>query len=454
MRFGKVSSMRRAVLLGAAALALGACTSEWTVPKDLRPVPQKLVYQMKADGMSETSPILVRLFKEESKLEVWKQQGNSKYALVKTYDICKWSGVLGPKTKEGDRQAPEGFYTVTPAQMNPNSSYYLSFNIGYPNTYDKAYGRTGTNIMVHGACSSAGCYSMTDEDAGEIFALARDAFKGGQRQFQIQAFPFRMTPENFAKHRGDPNMEFWMNLKVGYDHFEVTRQAPTVAVCDKRYVFDADAGGKKFVATAPCPAYTVPAWIASAVAAKQAADNQKIAALSAKMNKDANQLAATKQKVADQVASEQADAAKEFDADAASQARLRRQERRPGGRQRCRRAGRHGGRGADPGPVQRAGAKDRCRTTGAEIGTGNNRGGRTHPRAGRRDHDRDDDGRSGATGHQRFRLAGRAGRGQRRRFPAQHDDGQLSRGQSGQNSRIAGTPTATMMISSGRPIRQ
>ena len=274
-------------------------------------MPQKLVYQMKSDGMSETSPIFVRLYKEESKLEIWKQQGNGKYALLKTYDICKWSGVLGPKTKEGDRQAPEGFYTVTPAQMNPNSSYYLSFNIGYPNTYDKAYGRTGTNIMVHGACSSAGCYSMSDENAGEIFALARDAFKGGQRQFQIQAFPFRMTPENIAKHRGDPNMDFWMNLKEGYDHFEVTHVPPTVAVCDKRYVFDADAGGKAFVATAPCPAYTVPEWIASAVAAKEAADNQKIAALSAKMNKDANQLAATQQKVADQVAAEQSDAAKD-----------------------------------------------------------------------------------------------------------------------------------------------
>ena len=261
--------IRRAALLGAAALALAACTSDESgIPKDIRPVSQKLVYQMKADGMSETSPIFVRIFKEESKLEIWKQQGTGKYALLKTYDICKWSGVLGPKVKEGDRQAPEGFYTVTPAQMNPNSSYYLSFNIGYPNAYDQAYGRTGTHIMVHGACSSAGCYSMSDEDAGEIFALARDAFKGGQRQFQIQAFPFRMTPENIAEHRGDPNMDFWMNLKVGYDHFEVTRQAPSVEVCNKTYVFNADAGGKTFNASAACPAYVVPEWIATAVAEK------------------------------------------------------------------------------------------------------------------------------------------------------------------------------------------
>jgi hypothetical protein len=190
--------------------------------------------------------------------------------------------------------------------MNPNSSYYLSFNIGYPNTFDRAYGRTGTHIMVHGACSSAGCYSMTDEDAGEIFALARDAFKGGQRQFQIQAYPFRMTPENLARHRGDPNMDFWLNLKEGYDHFEVTRQVPTVEVCDKRYVFNADAGGKSFNPTGACPAYVVPEWIATAVATKQAADNAKIAALSGKLEKSASQLATTQQKVAEQLAAEQA----------------------------------------------------------------------------------------------------------------------------------------------------
>jgi murein L,D-transpeptidase YafK len=312
MRFGDFTFIRRAALLGAAALALAACTSDESgVPKDIRPVSQKLVYQMKADGMSETSPIFVRIFKEESKLEIWKQQGTGKYALLKTYDICKWSGVLGPKVKEGDRQAPEGFYTVTPAQMNPNSSYYLSFNIGYPNKYDQAYGRTGTHIMVHGACSSAGCYSMSDEDAGEIFALARDAFKGGQRQFQIQAFPFRMTPENIARHRGDPNMDFWMNLKVGYDHFEVTREAPSVEVCNKTYVFDADAGGKTFNASAACPAYVVPDWIATAVAAKQTSDAAKVAALSGKLERDASQLAAQQQKVADQLATEQAAANEE-----------------------------------------------------------------------------------------------------------------------------------------------
>ena len=218
--------------------------------------------------------------------------------------------MLGPKVKEGDRQAPEGFYIVTPAQMNPKSSYYLSFNIGYPNSFDRAYGRTGSNLMVHGACSSSGCYSMTDADAGEIFALARDAFKGGQREFQIQAFPFRMTPDNFAKHRDDPNMEFWRMLEVGYDHFEVTRRVPKVDVCGKRYVFDADAGNAKFVATAKCPAYTVPAEIETAVAAKQAADMQKYEVAVAKLENRALALQAEKQKAADDAAAAAAEAAK------------------------------------------------------------------------------------------------------------------------------------------------
>ena len=312
MKFSNLAAMRRAVLIAVAGLALAACSeSASNMPKEMRPVSPKLVYEMKSQGMSETSPILVRLFKEESKLEIWKQMPSGKYALLKTYDICKWSGVLGPKVKEGDRQAPEGFYTVTPAQMNPNSSYYLSFNIGYPNAYDRAYGRTGTHIMVHGACSSAGCYSMTDEDAGEIFALARDAFKGGQRQFQIQAYPFRMTPENLARHRGDPNMDFWLNLKEGYDHFEVTRQVPSVEVCDKRYVFNADAGGKAFNPTGACPSYVVPEWIVTAVAAKQVADNAKASAIGGKMEKSASQIAAQEQKVADQLAAEQAVAADE-----------------------------------------------------------------------------------------------------------------------------------------------
>lgn len=263
----------RTALVVAAAIALAGCQAS-EVPKHLKPVPPALQAKMNELEMRANAPIFIRIFKEESQLEVWKQRRDGRFALLKTYEICAWSGALGPKVREGDRQAPEGFYTVTPAQMNPNSNYYLSFNIGYPNAYDRSLGRTGAHLMVHGACSSAGCYSMTDESAGEIFAMARDAFGGGQRAFQIQAMPFRMTAENMARHRDDPNMSFWRMLKVGYDHFEVTKVPPKVDVCNRGYVFDADAGTAVFSPSEACPAYEVPAPIEQAVAAKESRDAQ------------------------------------------------------------------------------------------------------------------------------------------------------------------------------------
>ena len=167
--------------------------------------------------------------------------------------------------------------------MNPASQYYLAFNMGFPNAYDKANGRTGDFLMIHGDCSSRGCYAMTDEQIAEIYALARESFFGGQRSFQIQAYPFRMTPANMAKHRNNPNMPFWKMLKEGYDHFEVTRLEPKVDVCEKRYVFNADARRflerLKFSPRAQCPVYEVPSEIASAVARRRRRTRSQIAQL-------------------------------------------------------------------------------------------------------------------------------------------------------------------------------
>jgi hypothetical protein len=168
--------------------------------------------------------------------------------------------------------------------MNPNSSYYLAFNTGFPNAYDRAWGRTGSDLMVHGDCSSRGCYAMTDEQIGEIYALAREAFFGGQRSFQLEAFPFRMTPLNMARHRNNPNMPFWKMLKEGYDHFEVTHLEPKVDVCERRYVFDAErpSGSSTPISFSPsgkCPTYQVPPDIQTAVAEKEQQDETQMAAL-------------------------------------------------------------------------------------------------------------------------------------------------------------------------------
>ncbi|MBW7971844.1 murein L,D-transpeptidase family protein [Bradyrhizobium sp. BR 10289] len=274
-----------------ASVLLAGCDTDQvslaTNAKANQPVPPKLVAAMAEKDMDLQSPILVRLFKQEAELEVWKQTRSGQFALLKTYPICRWSGDLGPKVREGDRQAPEGFYSINPSQMNPQSAYYLSFNTGFPNAFDKALGRTGSQLMVHGDCSSRGCYAMTDEQIAEIYSLGRESFFGGQKAFQLQAYPFKMTPVNMAKHRNNPNMPFWKMIKEGYDHFEVTRQEPKVDFCEKRYVFDAakSADAKRdpvFDASAKCPAYVIPEDIASAVREKQAKDEAEYAKLVAK----------------------------------------------------------------------------------------------------------------------------------------------------------------------------
>jgi murein L,D-transpeptidase YafK len=268
-----ISKIARIGLL-ASAVALAGCT-ESTLESAIgakanKELPARVLATMKAKDMPKNSPVMARIFKEEGTLEVWKQKSNGRYDLIASYEICKWSGQLGPKFLEGDRQAPEGFYTVGPSQLNPRSSYHLAFNMGFPNAFDRAHGRTGSHLMVHGGCSSSGCYSMTDEQVEEIYAFARDAFRGGQREFQIQAFPFRMTPENMARYRNDPNYPFWTMLKEGYDHFEITKVPPKVDVCEKRYVFNQvpEAGGS-FSPTGACPPMSQPGSLITAYQAQK-----------------------------------------------------------------------------------------------------------------------------------------------------------------------------------------
>ena len=135
--------------------------------------------------------------------------------------------------------------------------------------------------MVHGDCSSAGCYAMTDEQIQEIYALGRDSFLGGQKSFQVQAYPFRMTALNMARHRNSPNMAFWRMIKEGNDHFEATRAEPQVDVCEKHYVFDArtpaNATPVAFRPRDKCPVYEMPAEITAAVKEKQDRDERAFA---------------------------------------------------------------------------------------------------------------------------------------------------------------------------------
>lgn len=179
-------------------------------------------------------PIFIRIFKEESLLEVW-IKSSDEYKLFKYYKICNYSGDLGPKLKEGDKQSPEGYYTISKSQLNPKSKFYLSFNLGYPNAYERSVGRTGSYLMVHGECVSIGCYAMTNERIEEIYTLVEFALNAGQKKIQVHAFPFRLNKENMAKYTKHEWYDFWVNLKEGYDYFESVKAMPIIWFSDDGY---------------------------------------------------------------------------------------------------------------------------------------------------------------------------------------------------------------------------
>ena len=235
---GMMKRLAGGVAVSAALLLAAGCSGGLDALDPSTEITPKLAREIKSKGFNQEDAVLVRIFKEESELEVWKRKASGEYALFKTYPICRWSGKLGPKKKIGDRQAPEGFYQVNMGLLNPKSQYYLSFNLGYPNRLESALGYTGEALMVHGACSSSGCYAMTDPQVAELYAMVLKAMKTGQRSFQVQAYPFRMTSANMARHAGDPNMRFWQNLKQGYDAFNRTKREVAVSACEGRYQFN------------------------------------------------------------------------------------------------------------------------------------------------------------------------------------------------------------------------
>lgn len=224
------------------------------VPLPGAPDLARLSDRLATKGLKQGAPVLIRIFKREFELELWMARDGA-FQHFATYPICMWSGKLGPKIKTGDHQAPEGFYAVTKEQLNPNSKYYRSFNLGFPNAYDRGLGRTGSFLMVHGACASAGCYAMTDGQMGEIWTLVTAALSAGQPAFQVQSYPFRMTPENLEAYNGHEHEAFWRDLKAGSEFFERTHLPPAVSLCNGRYAFEAGTGvlGPGAQAEVRCP---------------------------------------------------------------------------------------------------------------------------------------------------------------------------------------------------------
>ena len=250
--------MRVLAAIGCAGF-VAACSNAPVIPPAEQPLSKQSMMLLGKKGMTPQSPIFIRIFKEESELEVWKARDDGRFYHFKTYPICNWSGRLGPKLKKGDKQAPEGFYTVSPQQMKPDSKYHVAFNMGFPNTFDRANRRTGQFLMVHGGCTSAGCYAMTDALVEEIYGLAREAFRGGQLSFEVHAYPFRMTDQKLARFKKSKWYRFWRNLKQGYDFFEVHRIPPAIAVCERRYIVNvALPQGRRINPRGRCPAFKRP----------------------------------------------------------------------------------------------------------------------------------------------------------------------------------------------------
>ena len=214
----------------------GLVYSEESIEARARVAP-RLKRELKAQGFEWGAPVFVRIFKQPRVLELWLEQADRSYKLFKTYPICKFAGGLGPKRVRGDDQVPEGFYSVNPHWMHPYSDYHLAFNVRYPNDYDAHYERTGANIMVHGGCSSSGCIAMTDPRIEEIYTLAEAAIRAGQPYFKVHIFPFPLTEKNLQAHAKSPWLDFWRNLKEGYDLFEVNRVPPQDYFADGRYQF-------------------------------------------------------------------------------------------------------------------------------------------------------------------------------------------------------------------------
>lgn len=197
---------------------------------------ENLEGRLAAHGLALGAPVFIRIFKREFELELWMKR-DDRFHRFAVYPICRWSGDLGPKLAQGDWQAPEGFYTVDAKAMNPTSRWHRSFNLGFPNHFDRAHQRTGNYLMVHGGCSSTGCFAMTDPVIDEIWRLVGAALKGGQPRFHVHVFPFRMTEENLALRSHMQWASFWRDLKLGHDAFEESQLPPKVSVCQGRYVF-------------------------------------------------------------------------------------------------------------------------------------------------------------------------------------------------------------------------
>lgn len=162
--------------------------------------------------MDYPKEIILAVFKEERKLQVYSKDYNG-IRLIKEYPFTAFSGQLGPKLKEGDKQIPEGIYKVE--YLNPNSSYYLSIKVSYPNEFDKSkteftnITEMGGDIFIHGKSATIGCIPIGDEAIEEVFLLAHKAMNNDIKVI--------ISPRDFRVNSNFPEIEKidWENELYG-----------------------------------------------------------------------------------------------------------------------------------------------------------------------------------------------------------------------------------------------
>jgi murein L,D-transpeptidase YafK len=230
--------------------------ADWRAGRALPGTPElaNLDARLKAHGVKLGDPVFLRIYKLNFLVELWMGKPDGTYVHVANYPICYWSGRLGPKLHEGDGQAPEGYYTIDQSQLNPKSRWFRAFNLGFPNAFDQAHGRTGSFLMMHGGCASIGCYAMTNAVIGELWTIVTAALDAGQKRVAVLALPFPLTQANLVKRRADRWDGFWTDLKAGSDLFDRSHVPPVASVCEGRYVFRPGSPGQPVPAVAlGCP---------------------------------------------------------------------------------------------------------------------------------------------------------------------------------------------------------
>jgi murein L,D-transpeptidase YafK len=187
------------------------------------------------------APVFLRVYKQSSEVELWVQQG-PRYALFKTYSICRWSGGLGPKMVQGDRQAPEGLYHITAPDLVVNRRWHRAMRLNYPNAFDVVNGRTGYGIYIHGKCRSVGCFAINDDNVEEVYEIVRAALSNGQVRIPVLSLPFRFSSINSLVNEPFVFGEFWRELRRADFLFNRDRLPPSASLCDGNYYFSGRRG--------------------------------------------------------------------------------------------------------------------------------------------------------------------------------------------------------------------